>query len=139
MLLQLKQSADMFAEGERNSEIQIMKQKNEQPEFNKNIKNEDALYKFLAYSGMLEKKRRENLDKTRKTNELVYGIENFEEFYKGQLQRDAKRDPRKIIPEEYQPKRVDNARAGEGFRTTAEREADYFREFEVFKEGKSKS
>jgi hypothetical protein len=59
-----------------------MKKFNEQPEFNANIKNEDSLYKFLAYSGTLEKKRRENLDKTRKNNELVYGVENFEEFYK---------------------------------------------------------
>jgi hypothetical protein len=116
-----------------------MKKHNEQPEFNSQIKNEDALYKFLAYSGVLEKKRRENLDKTRKNNELVYGIENFEEFYKQELQRDAKRDPRPINPADYQPKRVDNSKAGEGFLTTGEREAQYFNEFEIYKENKSKS
>jgi hypothetical protein len=36
-----------------------MKKFNEQPEFNANIKNEDSLYKFLAYSGVLEKKRKQ--------------------------------------------------------------------------------
>lgn len=75
----------MHEEGKKNAELQIMKKPNEQPEFNSSVKNEDALYKFLAYSGVLEKKRRENLDKTRKNNELVYGIENFEEFYKQEL------------------------------------------------------
>lgn len=138
LLLQIKQSSDMHEEGKKNAELQIMKKPNEQPEFNSSVKNEDALYKFLAYSGVLEKKRRENLDKTRKNNELVYGIENFEEFYKQELQKDAKRDPRPINPSDYQPKRVDNSKAAEGFLTTAEREAEYFREFEIFKENKSK-
>jgi hypothetical protein len=75
----------MHEEGKKNAELQIMKKHNEQPEFNSSVKNEDALYKFLAYSGVLEKKRRDNLDKTRKNNELVYGVENFEEFYKQEL------------------------------------------------------
>jgi hypothetical protein len=34
---------------------------------------------------------------------------------------------------------VDNSKAGEGFLTSAEREAEYFKEFEVFKENKSKN
>lgn len=95
----------MQKEGVQNQELQFMKQQNEQPEFNKSIKNEDALYKFMAYSGMLEKKRRENIDKTRKDNTMIYGIENFEEFYKRELQTDAKRDPRPINPDDYLPKR----------------------------------
>ena len=128
----------MLEEGKANDEMQIMKRYNEQPDFNSQLKNEDALYKFLAYSGMLEKKRRADIDKTRKNNELVYGIENFEEFYKQELQRDAKREPRQINPAEYAPKRVDNSKAHEGFRTTAERKDDYFREYEIFKENKSK-
>ena len=128
----------MLEEGKKNADTQIMKRHNEQPEFNSQVKNEDALYKFLAYSGVLEKKRRENLDKTRKNNELVYGVENFEEFYKQELQRDAKRDPRPINPTDYQQKRVDNSKAGEGFLTAAEREAQYFNEFEIYKENKSK-
>jgi hypothetical protein len=31
-----------------------------QASFNKDIVNEDAFYKLLAYTGLLEKKRREN-------------------------------------------------------------------------------
>jgi len=41
-------------------EKQYMKTKNQQPAFNKDIVNEDAFYKFLAYTGNLEKKRRNN-------------------------------------------------------------------------------
>ena len=58
---------------------------NNQREYNKEIKDEDSLFKFLAYSGMLEKKRREDLNKTRKNDEIVYGVHNFEEFYKEEL------------------------------------------------------
>lgn len=139
-LLHLKHSVDMQKEGKDNDELQIMKSFNEQPEFNKSIKNEDSLYKFLAYSAMLEKNRRADLDKTRKNNVITYGIQNFEEFYKRELQTDAKRDPRPVNPEDFQPKRgVDNAKAGEGFKTQLEEEAEYFREYELYKENKSKS
>ena len=137
-ILQLQQSSDMLTEGIKNEEFQSLKHRNEQPEFNEELKNEDALYKFLAYSGMLEKKRREDVDKTRKNNEMIYGIENFEEFYKGELKKDSKLAPRTVNPTDYQAKRVDNAKAAEGFRNSEEREADYFREFELFKENKSK-
>jgi len=140
-LIQMRQGADMLKEGKKNEETQFLKRPNEQSDFNQSIKNEDALYKFLAYSGMLEKKRRDDIDKTRKNNEIIYGIENFEEFYKQELQRDAKREPREINPSDYLPKKgrfVDLAKAAEGFKTTAEREADYFREFELYKENKSK-
>jgi hypothetical protein len=93
----------------------------------------------MAYSGMLEKKRREDIDKTRKNNEMIYGTENFEEFYKGELKKDSKLPPRPINPADYQQKRVDNSKAAEGFKDSAQREADYFSEFELFKENKSKS
>ena len=88
---------------------------------NKAVKNEDALYKFLAYSGVLEKQRRESIDKTRKDLETVYGIDNFSEFYKQELQADAKREPRPINPADYEYSRVkvDAANAGEGFKTLA--------------------
>jgi hypothetical protein len=140
-LIQMRQGADMLKEGKKNEETQFLKRPNEQSDFNQSIKNEDALYKFLAYSGMLEKKRRDDIDKTRKNNEIIYGIENFEEFYKQELQRDAKREPREINSNDYLPKKgrfVDLGKAAEGFKTTAEREADYFREFELYKENKSK-
>ena len=127
----------MVNEGVENEEIQLLKKPNEQADFNKEVKNEDALYKFLAYSGMLEKKRREDLNKTRKNNEISFGLENFEEFYKGELQRDAKKDPRPVNAADYLPKRGAPANPAEGFKNTKEREADYFREFELYKENKS--
>jgi hypothetical protein len=55
----------------------------------------------MAYSGMLEKKRREDINKTRKNNEMIYGLENFEEFYKGELKKDSKLPPRPINPADY--------------------------------------
>lgn len=89
---------------------------------------------------MLEKTRRIDINKTRKNEVISMGVDNFEEFYKGELEKDFKRPPREIKPEEYQPKRgVDNAVAGEGFKTHADRKADYFREYELFKENKSKA
>lgn len=89
---------------------------------------------------MLEKKRREDIDKTRKNHEIVYGVDSFEEYYKKQLQYDSKREAREITPEDYQYKRgqVEASKAGEGFKTHSEKESDYFREFDLFKENKSK-
>jgi hypothetical protein len=72
----------MKREGTENEAMQFLKSNNDQADFNKSVKNEDALYKFLAYSGILEKKRREDINKTRKKNEIRYGMENIEEFYK---------------------------------------------------------
>lgn len=129
----------MLEENSKNEELQGLKHNNTQPEFNQELKNEDALYKFMAFSGMLEKKRREDIDKTRKNNEMIYGLENFEEFYKGELKKDSKTAPRPINPADYIPKRVDNSKAAEGFKDAAQREADYFNEFELYKENKSKS
>jgi hypothetical protein len=74
LLHHLKHSVDMQNEGKENEELQVMKSYNEQPDFNKSVKNEDALYKFLAFSAMLEKTRRQDLDKTRKNNVITYGI-----------------------------------------------------------------
>ena len=90
---------------------------------------------------MLEKTRREDINKTRKNNEMIFGIENFEEFYKGELQRDAKKEPRVIQPEDYTPKRgasTDPVKVAAGFKTQADKEADYFREYDLYKENKSK-
>jgi len=109
-------------------------------EFNKDVKDKDALYKFLTYSGMLEKKRREDINKTRKDNVVAFGIHNFEEFYKEQLLLDAKKPAREIKPEEYKPVRGMDATLMEAdvFRNNKEREQDYFKDFEIYKENKSK-
>ena len=98
------------------------------------------MFKFLTYSGMLEKKRRENLQQTKKDDVIALGVHNFDVFYREQLMKDAKKPPREVKPEEYKPKRglelLESQRAV--FKSTPEREADYFREFEIYKENKSK-
>lgn len=49
------------------------------------MKNEDSLYKFLTYSAMLEKTRKENINQTRKSDEIAFGLDTFEEYYKKTL------------------------------------------------------
>ncbi|TNV72079.1 hypothetical protein FGO68_gene11801 [Halteria grandinella] len=87
---------------------------------------------------MLEKKRREDLNKTRKDDLISMGVSDFSEFYKQELQKDAKKAPRPVNPADYVPKRgkVDAAKADEGFKTTAEREQEYFKDYELYKENK---
>jgi hypothetical protein len=100
-LQQVKQLTEMNEEGQLNTETQFKKTPNRQAEHNRDVKNEDALYKFLAYSGMLEKSRREDLKKTRKDIMISTGVMTFPEFYKKELQKDAKREPRTINPADY--------------------------------------
>ena len=111
----------MQKEGVDNEEKQFLKTSNRQGDFNKGLKNEDALYKFLSYSGMLEKKRSEDLNKIRKDNDIAFGTDTFEEFYKRQLQYDAKLDPRPLgNPSDYQPKKdtyTETDKIAHGFKT----------------------
>jgi len=69
------------AESERDRKKRSMKTRNQQPVFNRGVENEDAFYKHLAFSGMLEKTRREapkgSLDKV----EMQAGFHEFEHFY----------------------------------------------------------
>jgi hypothetical protein len=49
---------------------------------NSKIKNEDSLYKFLSFSGMLEKNRREEkLRNGEIRDEVAFGLTSFETFY----------------------------------------------------------
>lgn len=90
----------------------------------KKVKDEDALYKFMALSGMIEKKRREDIEKTRKSVEIACGMHTFEEYYKDQLLRDSKKEPRKINEEDYiVQKRINQE---EKFLNTKEKEEQYF-------------
>lgn len=91
----------MKKEDKFNEWSQFQKGVNYQAERNQKVKNEDALYKFLAFSGMLEKKRREELNKTRKDIEMAFGIHDFDEYYKEELRKDSMQEPRKIDPNEF--------------------------------------
>ena len=72
----------MSNENSMNEFKKVLKSTNEQAEKNRKVKNEDSLYKFMAFSGMLEKNRRMDLNKLRKDNEIPFGVHTFEEFYK---------------------------------------------------------
>lgn len=61
--------------------MQPLKERNNQLSFNQSIKNEDSIYKLIAYTGALEKKRREDRDATRANVELAQGGHTFEQFY----------------------------------------------------------
>ena len=67
-----------------------MKQRNEQKETNEGIKNEDAIYKFLAYSGMLHKKRAADKKATMKDPDAIAGFDAFEHFYQDILLQESK-------------------------------------------------
>lgn len=64
-----------------NEQKQLMKTRNQQERFNKEIVNEDAFYKFLAYTGNLESKRRANVKETRKDETILAAFHSFENFY----------------------------------------------------------
>lgn len=89
---------------------------------------------------MLEKKRRDDINNTRKSDDLAFSLDSFDQYYTHDLLQEAKRPPRPIKEEDYKGgKRVPNqANLSEGFETTAEREVSYFRDFELYKENKSK-
>lgn len=74
----------MTKEGEGENQMrQFMKFPNTQNDENAQVKNEDALYKYLTFSAMQEKSRRANIKDTRDNSEYAYGLHSFEEFYKG--------------------------------------------------------
>jgi hypothetical protein len=50
---------------------------------------------------MLEKKRRDDLHNTRKDSMIAFGINTFDEFYRDQLNVDAKKKPREIDQKDF--------------------------------------
>jgi hypothetical protein len=65
--------------------MQFRKTENKQNEELKDMKNEDAMYKFLAFSGMLEQNRRKDLAKTKISDKIAFDLHSFEEYYKETL------------------------------------------------------
>jgi len=114
----MKHTIEEIKEGSvENQNKQAMKQTNKQAESNRETKNEDALFKFITYSGMLEKKRREDINVTRKNDMIAFTTDSFEQYYKGELLTDSKREPRPINEEDFKGGKrvVDQASVGEGF------------------------
>jgi hypothetical protein len=55
-----------------------VKQENEQPAFNEGIINEDSLFKFLAYTAVLEKQRAERMKANKNDSNFAYELNMFE-------------------------------------------------------------
>jgi len=67
---QLKQSIQHAKDSMLDAEYQTKKLRNSQKEFNKKIVNEDAYYKFFAYTAVIHKNRAENPKKVLKDIEV---------------------------------------------------------------------
>ena len=87
---------------------QLRKQPDMQREYNKTIKNEDALFKSMAYGAVAEMKikhQMENPDHLNfKDKTYMFSPNTFERFYMEQLDKDAKVAPREINANDYEPK-----------------------------------
>ena len=77
-LEQTNQMASHTRDNKRSRDKQFLKTRNSQPAFNKDITNEDAFYKLMAYSGVLEKKRKDNRKETLKDPVLLAGEDSFD-------------------------------------------------------------
>ncbi len=81
MLHHLKQMMDMKEEKKVNEFRQFLKSPNEQTEFNNNLVNPEAIYKYWAYTGNLERQRMAD-PMVHKDMDLAYNIDSFVAFYK---------------------------------------------------------
>ena len=128
----MNQIIEMNKEGkEVNDMMQKVKCPNNQADINNMIKDEDALYKFLAFSAMIEKERYEHWDKADEIK-AAYDIHTFDKYYLKTLYNDSFREPRQINPDDFKPKNIHQIQGTKGFRTNKEREQDYWKEFEIF-------
>ena len=79
-----------------------------QRSFNKSIKNEDAIFKRLAFGAIVEQKYKEQMNNpdtvTFKDKEIQVSPYTFERWYLKQLESEQYREPRPINPEDYEPK-----------------------------------
>jgi len=99
-----KQVVEQAKESEEDFEQQILKFTNKQRHYNKSIKNDNAQYKWLSYSAMLDRKNRETMY-TAEGMEAKWNDNNFEQFYRKELRADIKRPARSINPDEYSSKK----------------------------------
>ena len=82
----------------------MLKTQNRQPEFNKGIVNEDAFYKFLAYSGNLHQNRAKDYKGTHGDLQISAGFHRFESFYQDTLLDEARVPARPIDESVFEAK-----------------------------------
>ncbi len=79
-----------------------------QREFNKSIKNEDALFKSMAFGAVTEMKYKHQVENPDheffQDKKYQFSPFTFERFYMDQLEKDAKVAPREVNAADYEPK-----------------------------------
>ena len=76
------QNVEAEREGAHNDFKQVSKEHNQQRDEMDGIRDEDALYKFLSYTAMLEKTRKETIKKNKNDEREAFEINMFDEYYK---------------------------------------------------------
>jgi hypothetical protein len=96
----------------------------------------------MAYTGTLEKERREHRKRTITNPALAQGGDTFEQFYQDELLDDAHRPAREIDHKALKPKSNKRASSvlsisgsGEGFKTRTERRDQFFEDHKLYREG----
>jgi hypothetical protein len=138
-LSQGNQLASHGEDSKTSDQKQTLKTRNFQPIFNKGVENEDAFYKWMAYSGVREQQRMANYKETMNDPVLYAGFESFENFYQENLLADAKRPARKIDPKDFKPKpfKAEDGttdRKEQGYMDSVERRDQFFENYMIYKE-----
>jgi hypothetical protein len=74
--------------------------------FNQQVKNPDAWYKYMVYSGIENKKIESNYKVLEKDKDAEIDTDTFEYFYKTQLEEDMYKKPRQVVEEDYEPRKI---------------------------------
>ena len=119
---------------------QLKKATNEQREWNKQVKNEDAQYKLLAFNAMIDREKKAAFEKagSKESAQLMFENANFADFYRDELKQDIKRDPRPINEEDYttRKKSWEKIPAHLEYLNEKEREEAYRRDHGIYLENK---
>jgi hypothetical protein len=120
---------------EKNNEAQGMKHENKQRSLNKRVVNEDAYYKLLAYSSIIDRENGEKEQKKEATD-IAFIRTGFRDFYRKELKKEMLRPPREINPNDYVARKPWDKPIGERFKKRRERESDLFADHNIYMEKK---
>jgi len=126
--------------------VHDLKHRNKKPgdkqrEFNNTVKDEDALYKGLAFQAVLDEKSRkamtEGNDRMARTV-ATFEFTNFDRYYQKQLLKDARQPPRPLEMDHVKPAKVLRAKdtPGPTWKDTAQQKVEYKEDFELYQENK---
>lgn len=115
----------------------MTKRVDRQKVMNHETKDMDSLYKMLAYNMSLEQKN-SALSEIGEDHRAMYELDSFEEYYKYHLELASKRPARKFDPNDYAAMKPWEKKENHDkeFKYRPEREAEFFKEFELYGENK---